>query len=325
MSTGIFHIPVMAEAAVAFLLATPSGPIVDATLGGGGHTSALLAAGAPERRVIAVDQDQEALTEAESRLTQQGCVDRCTFIHGNFRDLPTLLPEDVSRHGVSGVLADLGVSSHQLDAAERGFGLKHSSAPLDMRMDPSSSVPTAGEFIEHATVGELTRVLREFGEVAGPGRLAHAMKEAQAGGRLQTTRSLAELVDQLTPTRGNRKTHPATTVFQALRIAVNGELDALDQLLAGAAKVLKPGGRLAVMSYHSLEDRRVKHTFRLGQDGPPRPGHLPPPSDWEPTWKVLTSKPVNASADEVATNPRARSARLRVAERTAGNLDGGGA
>ena len=147
MSTGIFHIPVMAEAAVAFLLATPSGPIVDATLGGGGHTSALLAGSASERRVIAVDQDQEALAEAKASLAEQGTAERCTFIHGNFRDLPTLLPTEVREHGVSGILADLGVSSHQLDAADRGFGLKHASAPLDMRMDPSSSSPTAAEYI----------------------------------------------------------------------------------------------------------------------------------------------------------------------------------
>ena len=325
MSTGIFHIPVMAEAAVAFLLATPSGPIVDATLGGGGHTSALLAGSASERRVIAVDQDQEALAEAKASLAEQGTAERCTFIHGNFRDLPTLLPTEVREHGVSGILADLGVSSHQLDAADRGFGLKHASAPLDMRMDPSSSSPTAAEYIAETPVDELARALRTFGEVQGPGRIARAMKEAVDAGRLETTRDLAELVEQLSPVRGKRKTHPATTVFQALRIAVNGELDALDALLEGASRVLKPGGRLAIMSYHSLEDRRVKHTFRLGQDGPPRPGHLPPPSDWEPTWSVLTPKPVSASEDEIANNPRARSARLRVAERTGGNLVGGSA
>jgi 16S rRNA (cytosine1402-N4)-methyltransferase len=323
MSTGIFHIPVMAEPAVAFLLATPSGPIVDATLGGGGHTSALLAGSAAERHVIAVDQDLEALAEAKSVLEHEGTAERCTLIHGNFRDLPSLLPQEVSRHGVSGILADLGVSSHQLDAPARGFGLKHSGAPLDMRMNPSSDTPTAAELIEHTSVDELARTLRDFGEVQGAHRLARAMKEALNAGRLETTRDLAELIEQLTPVRGKRKTHPATTVFQALRIAVNGELDALDELLEGAAKVLKPGGRLAIMSYHSLEDRRVKHTFRLGQDGPPRPGHLPPPSDWEPTWSVLTSRPVNASETEIASNPRARSARLRVAERTSGNLSGG--
>lgn len=323
MSTGIFHIPVMAEQAVAFLLATPSGPIVDATLGGGGHTSALLAGSAAERHVIAVDQDLEALAEAKSVLAHQGTEERCTFIHGNFRDLPSLLPAELSSHGVSGILADLGVSSHQLDAEQRGFGLKHSDAPLDMRMDPSSGAPTAAELIETSSVEELTRTLRDFGEVPGARRLARAMKEALEAGRLQTTRHLAELVEQLSPVRGKRKSHPATTVFQALRIAVNGELDALDELLERAARVLKPGGRLAVMSYHSLEDRRVKHTFRLGQNGPPRPGHLPPPSDWQPTWSVLTSRPVNASEAEVASNPRARSARLRVAERTSGNLSGG--
>jgi 16S rRNA (cytosine1402-N4)-methyltransferase len=323
VATGVFHIPVMAEAAIAFLLSTPSGPIVDATLGGGGHTAALLSSCAAERHVFAVDQDPDALEATQVRLAADGLSHRCTLRHGNFRDLPGLLEEDTGAHGVAGILADLGVSSHQLDAESRGFGLKHANAPLDMRMNPSSATPTASELIGQWTSDQLAAALREFGEVPGAWRLAQVIKEAHEAGRLETTGALADLVVASTPDRGRRRVHPATTVFQALRIAVNGELEALDDLLEGAAKVLMPGGRLVVISYHSLEDRRVKHSFRLGQNGPPRPGHLPPPSDWEPTWRVLTSRSVTASDGEIADNPRARSARMRAAERTDGNLSGG--
>jgi 16S rRNA (cytosine1402-N4)-methyltransferase len=313
----------MAEAAIAFLLSTPSGPIVDATLGGGGHTAALLSSCAAERQIIAFDQDPDALEAAEGKLTAEGMIGRCTLLHGNFRDLPELLGEDPGAHGVAGILADLGVSSHQLDAEDRGFGLKHANGALDMRMDMSSATPTASELIGQWTSDQLASALREFGEVSGAGRLARVIKEAHEAGRLETTGALAELMEANTPDRGRRRVHPATTVFQALRIAVNGELEALDDLLEGAAQVLMPGGRLVVISYHSLEDRRVKHSFRLGQNGPPRPGHLPPPSDWEPTWRVLTTRSVTASDGEIAANPRARSARLRAAERTDGNLHRG--
>lgn len=308
-----FHIPVMAEAVVAFMAAAPSGAVVDGTLGGGGHAAAVAAATAESGRlVIGVDQDREALAEARARLAAYG--DRVRLLHGNFRDLPGLL----SAAGVglvAGILLDLGVSSHQLDHGPRGFALKHPAGPLDMRMDPSAGGPTAREIIDGLDAEGLARLLRELGEVRGARRVATAIREAADAGHLATTGDLARVVSAMSGPGRPGGVHPATTVFQALRIAVNRELDALDEALAFAPDLLVDGGRLAVISYHSLEDRRVKHALRLGEQGPPRPRNLPAPLDWRPTWRVLTRKPVSADAAEVERNPRARSARLRVGER----------
>ncbi|MGM0576594.1 MAG: 16S rRNA (cytosine(1402)-N(4))-methyltransferase RsmH [Myxococcota bacterium] len=323
-----YHIPVMTEAVVAFLAATPPGPIVDATLGGGGHLAALAAATGDERPLIGVDRDADALEAARQRLESEegGLPARLALVRGNFGDLPEVLagagrPTD---HALAGLLLDLGVSSHQLDEASRGFAFKHGDAPLDMRMDPDSGRPTALELLRSWDEAELTRVLKQFGEVRGARRVARAVKAGVDGGTLRTTGDLARAVEAVQKTgRKNKGVHPATTVFQALRIAVNGELEALDAVLAAAPDLLAPGGRVAVISYHSLEDRRVKLAFRRGEKGPERPGTLPPPSDWRPTWRTLTRKPVTASDEEVAANPRARSAKLRVAERAP--LDAGGA
>lgn len=308
-----YHVPVMADEIVSFFQDAPVGPIVDGTLGGGGHTRAILDS-APQRQVIGIDRDPEALEETARRIDDP----RLETVQGNFGDLLELLADlGMGSHSVAGILLDLGVSSHQLDAPARGFGFKHNDAPLDMRMDGRGDGPTARELLESLDAEELARILREYGEVRGAKRLALSIKEELASGALSTTADLARLVDrvQKTPAHLRRRVHPATTVFQALRIAVNRELEALDRALADAPEALMPGGRMAVISYHSLEDRRVKQAFRRGQDGPERPGHLPPPSDWRATWKVLTRKPVSASQLEIEDNPRARSARLRVAER----------
>ena len=311
----IYHIPVMAEAVVALLAAAPAGAIVDGTLGGAGHSALLVAE--TDRLVIGVDQDPDALTEASRRMsghTEQG---RFKTVHGNFRDLPQLLAQnDLPHEGtLAGILLDLGVSSHQLDEASRGFAFRFPDAPLDMRMNPAEGVQTAAELLDELDVRALTRVLGSYGEVHRPDRVAHAIKRELASGSMQTTGDLARVVEATLPPRRGSGVHPATTVFQALRIAVNGELEALDAALEAAEDLLMPGGRLAVISYHSLEDRRVKQRFREGERGPARPGHLPPPSDWSQTWEVVTQKAVKASEEEIATNPRARSARLRVAAR----------
>ncbi len=322
-----YHIPVLAGPVVEALRAAPPGPIVDGTAGGGGHLRALFEATQGQRPLIGVDKDPEACRAARARF-QPG--DPVTVVHGDF----ATLGEAVARagvegdHAVSGLLLDLGVSSWQLDTPARGFAFKHGDAPLDMRMDPSSDRPTAAELIASLTEEELARVLARYGEVRRPRAVARALQAASRAGALQTTGDLARVAAEALGRRhepgarasggaGKRsgRIHPATTVFQALRIAVNDELAALDAALAEAPRLLCPGGRLAIISYHSLEDRRVKRALREGERGPARPAKLPPPTDWTPTWEVLTRRPVVADEAERRRNPRARSAKLRVAAR----------
>ncbi len=313
-----YHNPVMTEEVVRAFAGAPPGPLVDATLGGGGHTAALADATTDDRPLIGVDRDAAALEAARQRLEEgRRLPGRFTFLQGDFGALEDLLDDAglPANHALAGLLLDLGVSSHQLDDAHRGFGLKHSDAPLDMRMDPSRGA-TALELLRSLDVHGLARILRDFGEVRGARRLAERILAALSEGHLVTTGDLARLVEAATPARGHRRRlHPATTVFQALRIAVNDELGALDRILHAAPRLLADNGICAIIAYHSLEDRRVKHEFRRGAEGPDRPAHLPPPSDWRPTWRVLTRKPISATDDEIRANPRARSARLRVAAR----------
>lgn len=308
-----YHVPVMVAPVLELVLGAPAGAFVDGTLGGGGHTLAIaeaLAERGETRPLIGIDQDPEALTFAGERLSAHPF----TAVSGNFRDLATHIRAHAPGGKAAAILLDIGVSSHQLDEASRGFAIKHPDAPLDMRMNPREGL-TALELIASMDADTLGRLLRDL-EVKDGRRLANAIKEAEQKGELKTTGDLARLVDKNTPwSQKKHGVHPATLVFQALRIAVNDELGALDQALATAPDVLVPGGRLLVMSYHSLEDRRVKQSFHLGEHGPERPNRLPPPSDWRPTWKVLTRGAVTASDEEIAKNPRARSARLRAAAR----------
>ena len=317
-ATKAYHVPVMADPTVRLMLDAPPGPLVDGTLGGGGHAAALIAAmranGGATRAIIGIDQDTEALTAAADKLAG---VAEFRPIHGNFRDIAKLLPETK----VAAILLDLGVSSWQLDAAHRGFAIKHPESALDMRMDATHG-PSALELVQSFDVPALARVLRDFGEVKDAHRLADRIKEAAEAGKLATTGELARLVEREASGR-KLHVHPATLVFQALRIAVNDELGALAEALRVAPEVLVPGGRLLVMSYHSLEDRMVKHTFLEGERGPERPAKLPPPSDWQPTWKVLTRQPITATDEEIGQNPRARSARLRAAQSMRGVTVGG--
>ena len=302
-----YHVPVMAQAVVSLMLEAPAGALVDGTLGGGGHVAALveaMRASGEMRPIIGIDQDPEALAAAGTRLA--GLAD-FRPVHGNFRDLVQHLREQ----SVAAIFLDLGVSRWQLDAAHRGFAIKHPESPLDMRMDPTRGTP-ARELIAALDVPGLARILRDYGEVRDAHRIADRIKAAAAHGKLETTGELARLVEREISGR-KLAVHPATLVFQALRIAVNDELGALADALRTAPEVLVPGGRLLVMSYHSLEDRMVKHAFLEGERGPERPAKLPPPSDWRPTWKVLTRQAVTADDAEIAVNPRARSARLRAA------------
>jgi 16S rRNA (cytosine1402-N4)-methyltransferase len=314
-----YHEPVLAQAVVRHLSASPDGPIVDGTAGGGGHLKALAEASDGRRCIIGIDRDDDALEAARTRTAGHDV----TLLKGNFSDMRRLLGQlGETQHSYAGILLDLGVSSWQLDCAERGFGLKHDNGPLDMRMDQTGQDPTALDLLERLDVDALTRVLKQWGEVPAARRVATHIKAAVTDGSLRTTGDLRKLVENAVPRGARRRgVHPATTVFQALRIAVNGELEALEQILEDAPNLLMTGGRLAIIAYHSLEDRRVKHTFRLGARGPKRPGHLPPPSDWRPTWEEVTRKAVVADEEEITRNPRARSARLRIAARA--NTAGG--
>ena len=302
-----YHAPVLYKTVVEGLITDPSGCYVDATLGGGGHAAALLDALAPGGRVVGIDQDADALEAARVRLAEAEAQGRFRAVRGNFGDLARLLSQE-GVDAIDGLLLDLGVSSFQLDTAGRGFSYR-SGAPLDMRMDTRSGV-SADEVINAWSEAELRRVLYQYGEEPRAARIARAVAAARP---IRTTDALAAVVRSAVPERDEVKT--LSRVFQAVRIAVNDELAVLERALAAATQVVRPGGRMAVISYHSLEDRRVKRYFRYGNlEGEPVRdfyGNLLAP------WSELTRKPVEAGAHEVAQNPRARSARLRIAERTA--------
>ena len=278
---------------------------MDGTLGGGGHTEALLSVLAPEGRVLAIDRDDDALAEAARRLAPALEAGRLVLIKGNFADAPQLLAErDI--HQVQGLLLDLGVSSHQFDAPARGFSHRF-DGPLDMRMDASMGEDAAA-LVNRLDIGDLIRVLSRFGEEPKAPRLAHAIAAARPIG---TTAALADVVEAAAPRGQESKT--LARVFQALRIAVNDELESLDRILDAAPRLVATGGRIAVISYHSLEDRRVKRILRTGN----REGslHRDLYGNAITPWEDLTRKPIVASEAEIQANPRSRSARLRVAQR----------
>jgi len=299
------HIPVMLEEALAGLNVRNDGTYLDGTFGRGGHARALLARLGPDARLLLMDRDPAAVAVARAEF---GGDPRVAIRHGSFADLTEW---DAARGGLDGVLLDLGVSSPQLDDAARGFSFQ-SDAPLDMRMDPTHG-ESAARFLAHANEAKITDVLWQFGEERHSRRIARAIVERRRETPIERTGELAELIAQTIGRREPGK-HPATRSFQALRIAVNGELDALERGLQGALARLRPGGRLVVISFHSLEDRIVKRFIRAeSQQAPTRHG-LPPPAP-----AVLRLKPVGGAqfpgATETALNPRARSAVLRVAER----------
>jgi 16S rRNA (cytosine1402-N4)-methyltransferase len=304
------HASVLLEEVIRGLAVRPGGVYLDATCGLGGHTEALLEACGPDGRVLAVDRDPVAIELARGRLARFG--DRVTVVEGDFSDLATYAAAS-DLGPVDGVVADLGVSSLQLDDAGRGFSFMR-PGPLDMRMGPRVGA-TAAEHLERFEVAELERVLRDFGEVQRPNQIARAIVHARDAGKLETTSDLAMTVEVALGGRKASPIHPATRAFQAIRIAVNREMEELDGLLAALPALLAPGGRAAIISFHSLEDRRVKRAFE--DPAPePQPFKLPvEPRRVRGPWRALTSKPVVPTAAEIARNPRARSAKLRVAER----------
>jgi 16S rRNA (cytosine1402-N4)-methyltransferase len=299
------HIPVLREEVVALLKPERGGFFVDATLGAGGHAEALLERG-PRIRLLGLDRDPDALAEARERLVRFG--DRVAYRESDFGDLEAALE---GFPAPDGILADLGVSSMQLDRAERGFSFRR-DGPLDMRMGRSGR--SAADIVGTDSVEELTRIFRDFGEERMAAKIARGIVAERARGPIATTRQLARVVAE--HKGGGEKIDPATRVFQALRIEVNQELVALARFLAAAAARLNQGGCLAVISYHSLEDRMVKEAFRRDSGVCLCPPRMPAcVCGARKALEVLTRRPIRPSELEVDRNPRARSARLRAAEK----------
>lgn len=291
------HEPVMPAEVIEVLAPSRGGLFVDCTVGLGGHSALLLEHGAG--RLLGLDRDQDALRVAAQRLAAFG--DRVELVHADYRQLGRVLDER-SIAGIDGALADLGVSSLQLDAEGRGFSFRRDE-PLDMRMDRSSG-PTVADLLVDVDEADLANVIFQFGEERHSRRIARAIVQRRAAGRIESTGELAEIVRRAVPVRGYQRIDPATRTFQALRIWVNRELEGLDAFLTDTARRLLAGARFAVITFHSLEDRIVKHTFRaLASAGE--------------AWRVLTRKPVVPGEDEIARNPRSRSAKLRAIERLA--------
>jgi 16S rRNA (cytosine1402-N4)-methyltransferase len=303
------HRPVLLFEAVELLAPERGGLFVDATLGLGGHSEAILEA-SPDTRVLGIDRDREAIRLASDRLARFGT--RFRVAHANFRDIERVLAE-AGETEVSGVLADLGVSSLQFDTPERGFSFRH-DAPLDMRMDASGDEETAADLLERLPEEELARVIYEYGEERKSRRIARWIVERRERGEpIRTTGELAALVARAVGYKRGDRVHPATRTFQALRIAVNGELEGLDKFVETAVDLLQTRGRLAVISFHSLEDRVVKRALRR-LSGQCECGRRVPvcACGARRAVEVLTRRPVVPSEPELEENPRARSAKLRA-------------
>ena len=300
------HLPVLYPEVLAGLKPAPGGKYIDGTLGAGGHAAGILTLSSPDGRLLGMDRDPRALETARAALAPFG--DRVTIVSASYTHMA-----DAARGfaPVDGILLDLGLSSLQLDDPARGFAFQ-SEGPLDMRFDPQSEL-TAAEIVNEWPLDELADILYQYGEERHSRKIAQAIGAARP---LRTTTQLAEVVVRAVGGRRDAsRIHPATRTFQALRIAVNGELDTVKEVLPIAVSLLYPGGRLAVISFHSLEDRIVKDYFRLQARGPQNDPALPAPAHFVPVLKEITRKPGVASAEEIARNPRARSAKLRIAEK----------
>lgn len=292
MGSDAGHVPVLLAETLELVAVRPGGLFVDGTVGLGGHATAVLRATAPDGRLLGLDRDGETLERARQRLAEFG--ERARLEQADYREIP----ERLGGEKADGILLDLGISSAQLDDAERGFSFQ-AEGPLDMRMDRRSG-PTAADLVNRMRERDLADLLYEYGEEPASRRIARAIVLARERQRITTTTELADIVRRAAPPRRRPGLHPATRTFQALRIRVNRELEGLGAAFEGAARCLKPGGRLAVISFHSLEDRAAKEAFRsLAGRG----------------FRLLTKKPVRPGDAEVRENPRARSARLRAVAR----------
>jgi 16S rRNA (cytosine1402-N4)-methyltransferase len=310
------HVPVLADEVLAMLAPAAGGRHVDATVGGGGHAERILDASEPDGRLLGLDADGAAIARVRARLAPR-YGDRLRLRKANFRELATVAPAE-GFDAVDGCLFDLGLSSFQLADTDRGFGIR-AGGPLDMRFDAGRGA-TAAELLATLDADELTALFRRYGEEPFAGRIARAIVETRRVAPIRTAEELAAIVARVAPGRapGRRRVHPATRVFQALRIAVNEELDSLQAGLAAAVDLLRPGGRLVVLSYHSLEDRIVKRFLQAERRGctcaPEAPVCI---CGRQPRLRLLGPKGVVPTSTEIAANPRARSARLRAAERIA--------
>lgn len=315
------HLPVLLEECIRGLNIDPQGAYLDCTLGGAGHSSEIY------RRLNGgslwgIDRDQDAISAATARLEGIHSSARFTAIHGNFHDAKALLAE----RGVfqlDGILADLGVSSHQLDCRERGFSY-HESAPLDMRMDQSQTL-NARQIVNEWSEDALNRILRDYGEEKWARQIARVICDRRKIQPIETTADLVQMIDAAIPKkfRARDGAHPARRSFQALRIAVNDELDPLEKTLEDLVSMLRPGGRICVITFHSLEDRIVKNCFKRLMDPCTCPKELPVcVCGKKPVIRLTPRKPITASEEELQANPRARSATLRVAEKLPAQEEG---
>lgn len=308
MMMDLHHLSVMPQEVLQLLQPQPGGIYVDGTVGGGGHARLILEATEPEGRLIGFDRDAETLERARRALADFG--DRVVLFQQNFSDAPRRLA-DLGIGEVDGMLLDLGVSSFQLDSPERGFSFRF-DGPLDMRME-SETDETAADLLARLDAEELKKIFREFGEERFAGRIARRIVQRREEQPLTRTTELAELVAAVVPpSRDRERIHPATRVFQALRIAVNHELDHVAQGIEAGIKLLAPGGRLVVISFHSLEDRIVKRAFREAATGCICPPRLPIcQCNHQPQVELLNRKALRPQQNEMERNPRARSAVLR--------------
>jgi 16S rRNA (cytosine1402-N4)-methyltransferase len=305
------HLSVLPDEVISFLNPADGKTYLDGTLGGGGH-SALILEKAPKALLVGIDRDQAALAAAGARLAHHG--DHAKLLHGDFANVAGLL-SSIGITALDGFILDLGVSSHQLDTRERGFSFQQ-DAPLDMRMDTSSGA-TAADLVNGLPEAELERIISEYGEERWAKRIALFIAKERAESPITTTFRLVDIIKGAVPkAKWDERIHPATRTFQALRIAVNTELESLERGMRAALDLLKPGGRGVIISFHSLEDRIVKHIFREYVGGCTCPRQLPVcVCGNQPRVKILTGRPVLAAESETDENPRARSAKLRAVEK----------
>ena len=305
----IKHIPVLLKEAVELLNCKKGGTYIDCTVGAGGHAERILELTSPDGKVVGIDQDEEILKIAGERLKRFG--ERIRLMHGNFSDIKGIMKDERA----DAILFDLGVSSYQLEDKERGFSFM-SDAPLDMRMDKKAEI-TAADIVNSASERELSDIIFKYGEERFAKRIASFIVKERETKPVATTLQLSNIITKAVPARFHpRDIHPATRTFQALRIAVNHELEILERSLLDAVDILKPKGRMCVISFHSLEDRIVKRTFQRLEKGCVCPPKIPIcQCGIKPSMKIITKKPVAPAEEEINANPRSRSAKLRAAEK----------